>query len=160
MLVGYRLSCCLHHALFVVIEVLRSFLSCSMLSWLCSWCGALLLYFAFPFFRLSSVPVARCSLASVLRYQSRAPTWQVFCRSWAARMAGAFDSCNGVCRCLMRFVVCQCPRCSMSLRGCSWLVYFGSLHNFPFMVLLAVISCHSDAGCGSVLMLRHCFVAK
>ena len=63
--------------------------------------------FVFPFFRLSSVPVARCSLASVLRYQSRAPTWQVFCRSWAARMAGTFDSCNGVCRCLMWFVVCQ-----------------------------------------------------
>ena len=71
-------------------------LSYSMRSWFCSWCGALLLHFDFPYLRLSSVLVARCSLASVLRYQSRAPTWKVFCRSWAARMAGTFDSCNGV----------------------------------------------------------------
>ena len=31
---------------------------------------------------------------------------------------------------------------------------------FSFVVLLAVISCHSGAGCGSVLVLRHCVVVK
>ena len=40
----------------------------------------------------------------------------------------------------------------------SWLVYFQGFAVFSFMVLLAVISCHSGVGCRSVLVLRHCIV--
>ena len=37
---------------------------------------------------------------------------------------------------------------------------FSEFAVFSFMVLLAVIICHSGAGCGSVLVLRHCVVVK
>ena len=95
-LVGFSLTCYLLYERYVLIEVFRnlSFVFYAFMVVFSLW-GSLL-YFDFPSLRLSSVSVARCSLASVLRYQSRAPTWQVFCRSWAARMAGAFDSCDGV----------------------------------------------------------------
>ena len=98
---------------------------------------ALLVYFRFPFFRLSLVPVARRSLASVLRYQSRAPTWQVFCRSWAASMAGALipvDGCVGV----------SCVRLLMFLlfHGLVWfsVVVFYSGCGVTFVVPLVLLN--------------------
>ena len=158
MLVESSLTWCLLHELFVVIEVLRSLSFVFYAFMVVFWMWGILLYFDFPSFRLSSVPVARCSLASVLRYQSRAPTWQVFCRSWAARMAEAFDSWDTCIWCLGWFVVCRCNRFSMSLRSFSQLVWLESLQCFPLIARLAVISRHSGVGCGSVLMLRHCVV--
>ena len=94
-----------------------------------------------------TISKSRSHLASILSFVGCEDGWSVWFLWWSIR-------------CLGWTVVCQCTRCSMSLRRCSRLVCLESLQYFPFMVLLAVISCHLGEGCGSVLVLRHFIVMR